>query len=80
MPRESAATKARRLLAEGRVRITRVEALRVGAVVRGDSAGLYAVAFHRGRWSCTCEARGRCSHIRATQLCTVVRRPQEATS
>lgn len=75
MPRENAAAKARRLLAEGRVTVTRVGAHHVGGMVRGDSAAVYRVAFTGGRWWCTCDARGRCSHIQAVQLCTVVLTP-----
>lgn len=80
VPREDVATKARRLLTEGRVTVTRVDARQVGGMVRGDSAGVYRVAFTGGRWWCTCEARSRCSHIRALQLCTVVRTPDAQRS
>jgi hypothetical protein len=69
--RESAAVKARRLLVEGRVVITRVAGLDVDALVRGDTAGFHAVAHRRGLWICDCAAVGRsCSHIQAVQLVT----------
>jgi uncharacterized Zn finger protein len=70
--RENAAAKARRLLAEGRVRVVDVDvhAGTVAAEVRGDSGFTYSVGHGEGgRWSCPCEALGsRCSHVQAVQL------------
>jgi uncharacterized Zn finger protein len=69
--RENAAAKARRLLAEGRVTITRVDGREIAALVRGDSAQTYRV-FHRdGAWVDDCPARtAGCSHITAVKLIT----------
>ena len=67
MTRENAPTKARRLLTEGRVVVTRIDTYRIDAQVRGDSAALYRVAYLGGQWHCTCPARTRCSHVQATQ-------------
>lgn len=70
--REDARTKARRLLAEGRVLLVRVVDRDVDAVVRGDSAAFYRVTHHAGSWSCSCPAVGTlCSHTRAAMLVTV---------
>jgi uncharacterized Zn finger protein len=76
MARESAAVKARRLLVEGRVTITRVDGARIVSLVRGDSAAVYVVVHYpRWGWSCTCPALGRaCSHVLAVQLVVVVDR------
>lgn len=67
--RENAASKARRLLLEGRVRVRLVHRGRAWVEVRGDSGRIHNVAYRHGRWSCTCEARSlSCSHLRATWL------------
>ena len=71
MPRESAITKARRLLGEGRVIVTRLDGRSVDAVVRGDSAELYSVTHRSGSWACDCAALGRCSHVQALMLVTL---------
>ena len=71
MPREDAMTKARRLLGEGRVVITRVDGRDVAALVRGDSAEIYSVTHHAGIWACDCAALGRCSHVQALMLVTL---------
>jgi hypothetical protein len=68
--RESAHDKARRLLVEGRVVVTRVEGTHIDATVRGDSASFYSVRHRCGSWSCTCPALGACSHRLAVQLVT----------
>jgi uncharacterized Zn finger protein len=75
MARENFASKAMRLLQEGRVSIFKVENGRVEAVVRGDSARLYRVIFDGVRWSCDCEAKGRCSHGFATQQVVLIEPP-----
>lgn len=69
--RENSAAKARRLLWEGRVAIVRVSEGYVLGAVRGDSAQIYTVKLVAGYWSCTCEARSACSHVKAVQLVTV---------
>lgn len=81
MPREGAPEKARRLLAEGRVRIVRVgDPERPGLIVaevRGDSGEQYHCGHddRKNQWRCTCvEMRGRCSHIQSVQLVTTVER------
>ena len=72
--REDAATKARRLLVEGRLRVQRVDE-GVGtarASCRGDSGAIYHVGRENGRWLCSCPALTRCSHVRALQLVVVL--------
>jgi uncharacterized Zn finger protein len=66
--RESAAARARRLLAEGRVTVLSVRPHRVYSEVRGDSGRTHAVVYTRGRWTCPCEARTRCAHQLAVML------------
>lgn len=70
--RETAGSKAVRLLASGRVVVTHVDGRTVEAVVRGDSGALYSVKHLPGQWSCSCDHApyGRCSHLRAVQLIT----------
>jgi hypothetical protein len=73
VPRENAAAKARRLLAEGRVTIIRVDGSQVDALVRGDSAQNYLVQHRPGWWTCPCDALSTlCSHVQAVMLVTVV--------
>lgn len=67
--RESADLKARRYLAEGRLVVTRVDQRWIVASVRGDGE-VYRSTWHRGTWSCTCPARGRCAHLLALGLVT----------
>jgi hypothetical protein len=65
--RENAPTKAMRLLVEGRVHVRSCGPEGVQAFVRG-SGHLHRVEHRTGApWSCTCAAKGRCSHIIATQ-------------
>lgn len=74
--RENAASKGRRLLLEGRVRVLQVSDDEgfVSAEVRGDSARVYIVNYElAGGWRCDCPTRGVCSHIRAVMLVTIVR-------
>lgn len=70
--RETAATKAERLLTSGRVVIVRVEGRYVQAVVRGDTEGHHLVEHAGGRWTCDCTGApyGRCSHRMAVMLVT----------
>lgn len=74
MPRESVDTRARRLLIEHRVRLTRLLGDTVSAEVRGTGA-IHSVhhSIDTG-WTCSCEAgqyRRRCSHVLAVQHVTV---------
>lgn len=70
-PRENAAQKAVRYLREGRVVLTRVDASKVTACVRGDGK-IWDVTWERGRWDCTCPARtDQCAHARAVRLVVV---------
>lgn len=70
--REGVAAKAARLLADGRVRLRRVDvAGLVVADVQGDSGDTHTVRRTGGRWACPCEAgrHGRtCGHIAAVRL------------
>lgn len=71
MPREDAAAKARRLLAEGRVTVRTITTDQIVAEVRGDSARAYSTRWDPGGWHCDCDALSRCSHVRAVQLITL---------
>ncbi|MGZ5296847.1 MAG: hypothetical protein ACXWYT_08030 [Actinomycetota bacterium] len=66
--RENAATKARRLLTEGRLTVRTVTENVIEASVHGDSALVYITRWDRGGWTCTCDARSRCSHVQALML------------
>jgi len=69
--RESAAVKARRYLAEGRLTVERVDDKVIIATCKG-AGEVYFVAFKRGRWQCDCRARGSmCAHLLALQTVTV---------
>jgi hypothetical protein len=68
--RENAATKARRLLGEGRVTIVHANEGGVAPLVRGDTAMTYRVTHSGGEWRDDCAARTRCSHIQAVMLVT----------
>lgn len=70
--RENAQTKAIRLVSSGRVAVRNWSPTRGEAFVRGDSAVIRRVIYLDGSWSCPCEARGLCSHIRAVQQVTEV--------
>lgn len=75
MSRENTALKARRLLAEGRVRLLHIEEENgiVTAEVRGDSGRMYVVSHQPGYdWACDCQTRGRCSHITSLMLVCVL--------
>jgi uncharacterized Zn finger protein len=72
--REDAATKARRIVAEGRLILTEVTPRRVAATCRGEGH-LYVLGWQRGAWHCTCPASDRaaaCSHLRALRLVVAV--------
>ena len=77
MPIENAATKALRLLTEGRLMVERVEPENglVIARCRGDSGEIYDLGHdpRNGEWRCSCkELRGNCSHLRALKLVVVI--------
>ena len=73
MTRETIPAKARRLLAEGRVTVTRVVGDVVDAVCAGDT-GVYQLGHDPARgWWCSCPVRpGRCSHVEALRLVTII--------
>lgn len=76
--RKTADSKARRLLIEGRLDVTRhdVAGDHAGLIVatcRGDSGTVYQLGYdpHQRQWRCTCqELRGNCSHLHALKLVT----------
>lgn len=68
---ENVAAKGRRLLTEGRLIVEHVSHERVSASCRGDSGAVYRVGHDGNSWACTCEAKGRCSHLVALMLVTV---------
>jgi hypothetical protein len=70
--RENAATKADRLLVSGAVTVKRLDDQGVLASVRGDSGAVRTFMYEAGLWSCDCEARSRCSHLRAVQKVVAV--------
>lgn len=67
MTRESAESKARRLLIEARVTVEAAGPGYVAATARGDG-DVHVCGYARGRWHCTCPAYGRCSHTLALGL------------
>ena len=71
MLRENAGLKARRLLADVRLRVCRAGGSGIEAQCWGDSAERYELGFREGRWFCSCPALGRCSHLVALMLVTV---------
>lgn len=75
--RETAAQKALRLIADGRVRFTCVTPDACAAVVEGDTLDAYGERPRydtrlAGRWECSCahgvSSRGLCSHAMAARL------------
>jgi uncharacterized Zn finger protein len=72
--RENRATKARRLLCEGRVVVDRVQGRFVRAYVRGDSGSFYTVTHDAGHWYCECVNHSACSHIEALRLVVAIGR------
>lgn len=75
--RENAATKARRLLIEGRVMVRYCGPEGVRAFVRG-SGEVHHVTYDAGHWSCSCPARGRCSHRQAVESVVAIGKAGEA--
>ena len=77
MTRESADVKGRRYVAEGRLCVREVTGDRISATCRGDGA-VYRLRVEGPLWSCTCPAHGRCAHLYAVGLVTVITRKGEA--
>ena len=71
MPREDAATKGRRLLTEGRLRIVTASDRHIVAHCIGDSGERYVLTCDPRSWTCSCPALGRCSHLVALMLVTL---------
>lgn len=73
MARETARTKAHRLLAEGRLMVTRVDPHGiVQARARGEGR-VYALGFEFGEWRCSCPHKGPgCSHLVALRSVVAV--------
>lgn len=70
MTRETAATKAHRILSEGRLIITTAQPGHVASLCRGDGA-VWHQAYAHGQWTCDCPARtDQCSHLRALRSVT----------
>lgn len=69
MAGESVEAKALRLLAGGRLFVERVDEGGVRAVCRGDH-GIHELSIDEEGSSCSCAARGRCSHLLALELAT----------
>lgn len=82
MPRETMDEKALRYVAEGRVRLLRVEADALDATVQGGRARPYVVTHRAGPgWRCTCIAVSvRCSHMVAVSMVTLAPEPRQDTS
>jgi uncharacterized Zn finger protein len=68
--RETVDAKARRYLAEGRVRIRIVGPNRVSAEVYGTDGAIYRSGLDESGWRCNCPARKECCHISALKLAT----------
>lgn len=74
--REGVEAKGRRYLAEGRLTVRRVD--ETGGVVEADCRGagaVYALGHDERGWFCNCPALGRCAHLAALELVTVVGSP-----
>lgn len=71
MARETIEAKAKRYLAEGRVRLIEVSARKIDAVVHGET-GTWRCGWHpkvRGGWWCICPAHTpTCCHLDALKL------------
>ena len=70
--RENAASKGRRYLLEGRLIVSAVDCAGIEARCRG-AGEIHQLGYRRGRWWCSCPARGTCSHLTALQLVVVVK-------
>lgn len=75
MSRENAEVKARRYLAEGRLRVLEVDEFAGTALAecRGSGA-LYVVSRGEEGWRCDCPARSMCPHVLALKRSTTWRR------
>jgi hypothetical protein len=71
VPRETARERGRRLLAEGRLVVRRIDTSEITAVCRGDSGAIHRLGYRSSRWWCECEARTQCGHLYALQLVTI---------
>ncbi|MFZ6002628.1 MAG: hypothetical protein ACOYXM_01715 [Actinomycetota bacterium] len=72
MTRESAAAKAERYIAQGRLVVTQVQPGHVRATCRGDGH-LWHQAYAHGAWVCDCPARTpACSHLVALKRVVAV--------
>ena len=69
--RQDAFTKARRIVAEGRLTLHLVDQDVVEASCRGDAA-VHNLGFDEVGFYCSCRARGRCSHLIALGLVVVI--------
>lgn len=72
--REDARLKGLRLLVDGRLTVLSVDASGlIHAHCKGDSGQMYSLGYDpwKKEWRCTCEARGKCSHLWALQTVTV---------
>ncbi|MBA2742497.1 MAG: hypothetical protein H0U46_10850 [Actinobacteria bacterium] len=83
--RTSVHDKGRRLLTEGRLRVTHVTPVQrlIVAECKGDTGEIYALGFDpvKREWRCTCkELKGRCSHLVALQLVTALQGSEEAAA
>lgn len=70
MARENMDEKGRRLLTEGRLLIGYINEKKIVAVCRGDHDTYQLLYTPSTGWTCSCAARGRCSHLVALQLVT----------
>ena len=70
MTTETIPVKRNRLLTEHRVYIRLCHPEHVVASVRGDTS-VHDIDLTAGRWSCSCPARHRCSHLEAVMSVTV---------
>lgn len=73
--RENAAAKARRYICEGRLIVRRVDGPHVVAYCRGDGV-MHRIEVRDDHGTCTCSARGRCSHLLALGLVTATTRQE----
>jgi hypothetical protein len=70
--REDFRARGRRLVAEGRLVLRRVNETEILALCKGDSGSIHELGWHlRGGWWCGCSARTTCGHLVALQLVTI---------
>jgi uncharacterized Zn finger protein len=77
MRRESARDRGRRLLAEGRLNVRRVDVDQIDATRRGNADLPYSLGWQRGTgWHCSCPAYGHaCAHLVALRLVILAEPP-----